>query len=32
MTPRQLESAPLSGSIFAVKPGVRGQTVTLFRG
>jgi sugar lactone lactonase YvrE len=32
MTPQQLQSAPLSGSIFAVNPGVRGQTVTSFDG
>jgi sugar lactone lactonase YvrE len=32
MTPRQLESAPLSGSIFSVNPGVKGQAPTSFNG
>ena len=32
MMPKQLENAPLSGSVFAVRPGVRGQAVTSFDG
>jgi len=32
MTPQQLQCSPLSGSLFAVKPGVKGQAVTLFDG
>ncbi len=32
MTPQQLQDAPLSGSIFAVEPGVTGQTATAFDG
>jgi sugar lactone lactonase YvrE len=32
MTRRQLRDAPLSGSIFAVEPGVKGQPVTPFDG
>jgi sugar lactone lactonase YvrE len=32
MTPQQLQNAPLSGSVFAVKPGVRGHTVKSFDG
>jgi sugar lactone lactonase YvrE len=32
MTPQQLQHFPLSGSLFAVKPGVKGQPLTLFDG
>ena len=32
MTPQQLQNAPLSGSVFAVNPGVRGQAVKSFDG
>ena len=32
MTPRDLQNAPLSGSIFAVRPGVRGRAATPFDG
>jgi sugar lactone lactonase YvrE len=32
MTPQQLQNAPLSGSVFAVKLGVRGQAVKSFDG
>jgi len=32
MTPAQLQNAPLSGSIFAVNPGVRGRAVASFEG
>ena len=32
MTPEQLREAPLSGSIFAVNPGVKGQPITPFDG
>ncbi|HEX4022883.1 MAG TPA: SMP-30/gluconolactonase/LRE family protein [Acidobacteriaceae bacterium] len=32
MTPKQLEQAPLSGSLFAVNPGVRGLLSTPFAG
>jgi sugar lactone lactonase YvrE len=32
MTTRQLQEAPLSGSIFAVEPGVAGQAATAFGG
>jgi sugar lactone lactonase YvrE len=32
MTPQQLRDAPLSGSIFAVEPGVKGKAVTPFDG
>ena len=32
MTPKQLEQAPLSGSLFAVDPGVRGLPSTPFAG
>ncbi|MBA3613363.1 MAG: SMP-30/gluconolactonase/LRE family protein, partial [Nitrospirales bacterium] len=32
MTPQQLQQAPLSGSISAITPGVKGQAVTSFNG
>ena len=32
MTPEQLQGAPLSGSIFAVRPGVKGRAATPFDG
>ena len=32
MTPEQLQNAPLSGSIFAVEPGVKGRPATPFDG
>jgi len=32
MTPRQLEDAPLSGSLFAIKPGVKGLAAVYFSG
>ena len=32
MTPEQLQQAPLSGSLFAIQPGVRGLPSTLFAG
>jgi sugar lactone lactonase YvrE len=32
MTPQQLHAAPLSGSVFAVDTGIKGQPATLFAG
>jgi sugar lactone lactonase YvrE len=32
MTPEQLRKAPLSGSVFAVRPGVTGTAANLFGG
>jgi sugar lactone lactonase YvrE len=32
MTPQQIENAPLSGGIFAVKPGVKGQPAVAYAG
>jgi sugar lactone lactonase YvrE len=32
MTPEQIQAAPLSGSLFAIKPGVKGLAATFFNG
>jgi hypothetical protein len=32
MTQQQIQDTPLSGSLFAVKPGVKGLVVSLFAG